>query len=238
MANLYTIFMEKKQNHLKIKFLSLSVIIVATSVLYLQLARLGYAVPLPDILDVLCLNGCEDESAGNIPHPRLPSNQILNGNKQIIDILNTHKIDKNKISILIEKSNYRLTVYHDKKPVKSYPVVFGNNPVDDKLKEGDKRTPSGKFKIKDLYPHAAWSKFLWLDYPNKYSWRKHFQAKFGGKISWHDSIGSEIGIHGTPNDDLIDNKSNWTLGCISLKNKDVDELYQVVQQGTEVEIIR
>lgn len=98
---------------------------------------------------------------------------------------------------------------------------------------------SRKFARKniDLYPHPGWSKFLWLDYPNKYSWRKHFQAKLAGKINWNDSIGSEIGIHGTPSDNLIEKKENWTLGCISLKNKDVDELYQVVQAGTEVEII-
>ncbi|MFB2983067.1 L,D-transpeptidase family protein [Microseira sp. BLCC-F43] len=91
--------------------------------------------------------------------------------------------------------------------------------------------------MKDLYPHAAWSKFIWLDYPTKSSWRKHFKAKREGQINWNDSIGSEIGIHGTPDDSLIKKKSNWTLGCVSLKNKDVDELYQFVQKGTEVEII-
>lgn len=37
--------------------------------------------------------------------------------------------------------------------------------------------------------------------------------------------------------EIIDKRQNWTLGCPSLKNKDVDELYEVVQRGTVVEIL-
>lgn len=219
------------------KVLSVIVLSIAFSGLYWQLTRLGYIAPLPYLLEVICFNNCEEgNSIGD--RARVADNQLLNYDRQIKQILGLSHIDKSKTSILIEKSKYRLTVYYDRQPLKSYPVVFGSNPVDDKLKEGDSRTPEGKLKIKDLYPHQAWSKFIWLDYPNKYSWRKHFQAKINGKINWNDSIGSEIGIHGTPRDGLIEERRNWTLGCISLKNKDVDELYQIVQKGTEVEIIK
>ena len=37
-------------------------------------------------------------------------------------------------------------------------------------------------------------------------------------------------------DDLIDAGKNWTLGCISLKNKDVNEIYSVVRKGSRVVI--
>lgn len=30
---------------------------------------------------------------------------------------------------------------------------------------------------------------------------------------------------------------NWTLGCVSLKNKDVNEIYQFLESGSLVEII-
>jgi lipoprotein-anchoring transpeptidase ErfK/SrfK len=36
---------------------------------------------------------------------------------------------------------------------------------------------------------------------------------------------------------MISDRYNWTLGYPSLKNKDVDELYQWVQKGTVVEIL-
>jgi lipoprotein-anchoring transpeptidase ErfK/SrfK len=49
-------------------------------------------------------------------------------------------------------------------------------------------------------------------------------------------IGGEIGIHGVPEgfDKLIDLKFNWTLGCVSLKNKDVDDIYPYITEHTEI----
>lgn len=148
-------------------------------------------------------------------------------------------IDKSKTSILIEKSQYRLTIYYNKKPIKSYPVVFGENFQGDKLHEGDYRTPEGIFRIKDLYPHSQWSKFMWLDYPNAASWKKHLQEKTQGYINFFLPIGGAVGIHGVPqgDDEIIDKRQNWTWGCPSLKNQDVDEIYEVVQKGTLVEIL-
>ncbi len=146
--------------------------------------------------------------------------------------------DRNKVSLLIEKSHHRLTVFYDQKPLKSYDVVFGD-PVGDKRREGDRKTPEGIFKIRDKYPHPDWSKFLWIDYPNAQSDCKHRQAKERNDIPLESAIGGEVGIHGVPTgrDHLVDERVNWTLGCPSLKTKDVDELYEVVQVGTIVEIV-
>jgi murein L,D-transpeptidase YafK len=215
-------------------------LLAASSIFYWKLVRLGYAVPIPYILDVFCLNNCPADNL-NILHTQLPPDNLLNYDKSLTQLLGEpDKLDKNKISILVEKSKYKLTVYSDQKPIKSYPVVFGSNPTGDKLKAGDSRTPEGIFSIKDLYPHESWSKFLWLDYPTKQSWRKHIKAKQDGRIKWSDSVGSEVGIHGVPanSPNLIRSRSNWTLGCVSLSNKDVDELYQFVQKGTDVEIVK
>ncbi len=147
-------------------------------------------------------------------------------------------INKDSISILIEKSEYKLTILYNDKKIKSYPVVFGSNPVDDKLKQGDSCTPEGIFKVRAFYPHKSWSKFIWIDYPTANSWKKHNAAKSNGIISLNSSIGGEIGIHGVPTgyDNMIDEKYNWTLGCISLKNVDVNEIYKLIKVGTKIEI--
>ncbi len=212
---------------------AMAILSISSLGLYFLLIRLGY---LPPFSAIVCLNNCTSSSHLHTPQA---GKALLNYNQPIAELIATANIDKTKTSILIEKSKYRLTLYYNQDPLKSYPVVFGKNPGEDKLKEGDFRTPEGIFTIRDLYNHPNWSKFIWLDYPNKTSWQKHFQAKIGGKIKWSDSIGGEVGIHGVPasEDNLIDKRSNWTWGCISLKNKDVDELYQLVQQGTKVEII-
>jgi len=160
--------------------------------------------------------------------------------KPLQDILDSLKLDKAKIALHIDKSDYRLHVMIDTLVVKSYPVVFGFNPVDDKMREGDGCTPEGTFELIDLYPHAKWSKFMWISYPNAESKWKYAANMEAGLISPTDGIGGEIGIHGTPDgrDDLIDDRKNWTLGCIALKNKDVNEIYSVVKVGTRVEIVK
>ncbi len=54
---------------------------------------------------------------------------------------------ENRYYIIIDKSDYELKVYDDEGWYATYPVVFGNNSLDDKKMEGDKNTPEGKFRI-------------------------------------------------------------------------------------------
>jgi murein L,D-transpeptidase YafK len=172
------------------------------------------------------------------PRYHAPPPSFLNAEKSIAQLL-PNAFDRNKITVFIEKSQYRLTVYYDQKPIKSYKVVFGASPQGDKRQEGDMKTPEGILKIKDQYPHPDWSKFLWLDYPNAQSECKHQRAKHTGEIPWNSTIGGEVGIHGVPKlgERLIDDRNNWTWGCPSLKTNDINELYDVVQIGTIVEIV-
>ena len=158
--------------------------------------------------------------------------------KPLKAILDSLKIDPKSVKIIIVKSKYELSIWSGNINVKTYHVVFGHNPKDDKLRQGDMCTPEGIFKIKSKYPHASWSKFMWIDYPTADSWKKHNEAKRKGLIPANAKIGGEVGIHGVPKDCdyAIDSKQNWTWGCISLKNKDVNEIYEVVRVGTEIEI--
>lgn len=155
--------------------------------------------------------------------------------KKIVDSLN---IDKNKLIIKIYKSKYKMELIYDTTVLKTFPVVFGENPVDDKLKQGDRCTPEGEFGIRSKYPHKSWSKFIWIDYPNKDSWKKYNKAIADGKIKPRTDIGGEVGIHGVPDgyDYIIDERQNWTWGCISLKNKDVDDLYESIGSKTKIRI--
>jgi murein L,D-transpeptidase YafK len=154
------------------------------------------------------------------------------------EVIESYDIDRNEISVLIDKSDYKLCICVDTLILKEYPVVFGKNPVDDKLRQGDKCTPEGTFNIVSKYPHKSWSKFIWINYPTPESWKKHNSAKRNGQIPEDSEIGGEIGIHGVPKgmDNLIDLKINWTLGCISMKNKDVDEIYPYISKSTAIVI--
>lgn len=177
------------------------------------------------IIMLFCVQSCKWETANkNTETPETTLKQLLPA--------------KTSIRILIDKSDYTLSVFTADTLVKKYDVVFGGNPVDDKEKEGDKRTPEGVFGVRDKYPHRSWSKFIWIDYPNESSWKKFHQRKANGIIKEGETIGGEVGIHGVPDgmDHMIDEKQNWTLGCISMKNSDVNEIYPYITKQTQITI--
>ncbi len=142
------------------------------------------------------------------------------------------------ISIVIDKSDYELSVYDSKGWFATYPVVFGNNSLDDKKMEGDKKTPEGSFRIISKRVHEKWYRFLAIDYPTKESWERFNARKKRGEIPASASIGGAIGIHGTwPDEDfIIDKYKNWTMGCISMKKDHVLEIYGYTPIGTKVVI--
>lgn len=142
------------------------------------------------------------------------------------------------ISIVIDKSDYELSVFDEKGWYATYPVVFGNSSLSDKKMEGDKNTPEGVFHILSKRIHEKWCRFMALDYPTLADREKFNQRKQRGEIPANASIGGGIGIHGTwPHEDfVIDRYKNWTLGCISMKNEDVIEVYGFTNPGTKVTI--
>lgn len=142
------------------------------------------------------------------------------------------------IKIVIDKSDYELSVFDEKGWYATYPVVFGNNTLSDKKMEGDKNTPEGVFHILSKRVHNKWCRFMALDYPTLESREKFNQRKQRGEIPATAKIGGSIGIHGTwPHEDfVIDRYKNWTEGCISMKNDDVSELYTFTKAGTQVSI--
>ena len=143
-----------------------------------------------------------------------------------------------RIYVVIDKSDYELNVYDDKGWFATYPVVFGNSSLADKKMEGDRCTPEGDFRIVAKKIHDRWDRFMALDYPTRESYEKFKERKQRGEIPASARIGGSIGIHGTwPNDDyIIDRYKNWTMGCISMKNRDVEDLYSYLPVGTRVTI--
>jgi murein L,D-transpeptidase YafK len=140
--------------------------------------------------------------------------------------------------IVVHKLKRQLTIYQGVTPLKTYPVVLGNDPYNDKMCQGDTCTPEGVYRVRAKYPHPRWDAFIWLDYPNTKNWMKFSRAKQAGRLPEDADIGGQVGIHGT--EDPLRNLSgeNWTKGCVSLLNKDLDEIYPLVTDKTLVVIKR
>jgi len=153
-------------------------------------------------------------------------------------------LDKNGFSkhglqptvLLVKKLDRRLTVYRGLTPLKTYPVVLGGNPRPDKLCQGDLCTPEGVYRVVCKYNHPRWDKFILLDYPNIKNWVKFGRAMSRGQLPETAKIGGDIGIHGTEDPTRNLRREDWTLGCVSLLNRDIEEIYPMVNDDTLVVI--
>ncbi len=151
---------------------------------------------------------------------------------------NKKTILESEYYIIVDKSDYELKVYDQEGWFATYPIVFGSKDLGDKMKEGDKKTPNGNFKIILKKIHPKWGPELLLDYPNEESVQKFTQRKASGLISRNAKIGNGIAIHATrPEEEwTVDSYYNWTDGCVSVKYTEMKDLYSYIPVGTKVTI--
>lgn len=134
--------------------------------------------------------------------------------------------------VLVRRSCRNVSVYRYGEWIRTYDqVAFGRVPGV-KLYEGDRRTPNGLYRIVGRREHPRWSRFLLLDYPNLTDMDDHRRALEEGLAL--GGPGGEIGIHGTDKPDFNELGIDWTFGCVSLMNQDVNDLYELVPDGTLV----
>jgi lipoprotein-anchoring transpeptidase ErfK/SrfK len=142
-------------------------------------------------------------------------------------------------SVTIFKKHHQLIVYYKSRLFKSYHAVFGRSfEPGTKLWEGDRRTPEGVYAIVEKHPSARWDWFLTLNYPNEIDRHRYEQMREGGEVPREDGhpvgVGGRIGIHGSDEPELNRGDINWTTGCISVDDRDVEELTRILPKGTLV----
>ena len=139
--------------------------------------------------------------------------------------------------VVVDKEKHRLSVFERGRRVGSYPAVFGREDGR-KLFEGDRRTPSGFYRITRKRTHRRFHRFFDLDYPNADDRRVFLDAVASGLLKQTrmspPRMGGSIGIHGTDDEKLNRLGVDWTLGCVSLTNHHMDELEELVAEGTPV----
>ena len=136
--------------------------------------------------------------------------------------------------ILVQKAARTMTLYGTDGSVTVIEhIQLGDAPVGPKQFEGDERTPEGRFTIDYGNPGSAYHLSLHIDYPRA----EHIAfAQSRGR-----SAGGMIMIHGQPNDwpgaDLgVRVPGDWTDGCISVSNAEIEALWEAVPDGTPIEI--
>lgn len=141
--------------------------------------------------------------------------------------------------IVVDKGCQLLHLYQHGHLALTYPMVFSRR-AGRKLYEGDRRTPLGLYMIIGKRRHPRWSRFMLLDYPTPGDIHRYLRHKEKGEIPLLKGAapgpGGDIGIHGSNHEGLNAAKVNWTVGCISLLNPHIRELYARTPEGTLVYI--
>jgi len=119
------------------------------------------------------------------------------------------------MTMLVDKSDFRLTVYFNGHYLKEYLVGIGKHDF----------TPVGEFTIGEKLKHP---KYLQYEYGHP----KNILGDY-----WMTLVNDRwpgLGVHGTSEPETIGTKSS--AGCIRMYNKDVEELYNMIPRGTKVKI--
>lgn len=127
------------------------------------------------------------------------------------------KVSTCKFSLVVDKSQNTLFLKRDGNIIKTYTVSTG--------KQG--RTPEGKFRIVNKLVEPTWYKAGAVVLPD------NPENILGSRWLGFDKAG--YGIHGTTEPKSLGTQA--TLGCIRMKNEEVEELYAIVPVGIEVVIV-
>lgn len=148
--------------------------------------------------------------------------------------------------IVIKKRDRVLDLLDEGKLIKSYTIVLGFAPEGDKEKEGDGKTPEGEFYLFTKNRASRFHLSLGVSYPSKEDAKRGLDARIISKAEHgrilraidskktppqKTALGGEIYIHGGGI------TGDWTLGCIAMKNEDIEELFNVLPVGIKIMIL-
>lgn len=136
-------------------------------------------------------------------------------------------------SILIVKSERKLHLLRRGRILRSFDIALGLMPEGPKRREGDFRTPEGRYRLEAKNPNSDYFLSLKISYPNV---EDIARAKAEGV-----DPGGQIMIHGQPNEPRYPEsrylETDWTDGCIAVSNAEMEDIFRLVPVGTPISIM-
>jgi murein L,D-transpeptidase YafK len=134
--------------------------------------------------------------------------------------------------VRVDKSERRMELLSKDRVVRTYTIALGGNPIGHKQQEGDQRTPEGRYVLDWRNAKSCCMKSLHVSYPNA---EDKAAARKAGV-----SPGGMIMIHGIPNGwgwwGWLFQMFDWTSGCIAVNDRNMQEIWDLVEVGTPIEI--
>ena len=149
------------------------------------------------------------------------------------------------VNIKVHKKARILELYGDDKLIGRFKIALGGVPIGYKEKEGDKKTPEGKYYICTRNDKSKYTLFLGLSYPNVEDAQSGLQnglidklvfkeikteIENGKRPVWDTHLGGAVGIHGGGT------TRDWTFGCMAVSDDDIRIIWEYTKMNTPVEI--
>ena len=125
--------------------------------------------------------------------------------------------------VLVDKSAKKLWLMRDGARLYEAETSLGKNPVGQKRREGDQRTPEGRYSLDWRDAGTGYHRAILVSYPSKAD-----RAR--------GAAGGEIMIHGQKFFWRWFTKSPLTNGCIGVGNIAMDVIWSATKLGTPIEI--
>lgn len=160
------------------------------------------------------------------------------------------------IEIVIIRDQNKLLIKKDNRTIKTFYAAFGSGGKQAKVREGDRTTPKGYYRIYEVRDSDQFHTFMQLNYPNMNDAKRALKSGLINRTQYRRILGAHlynelppqntvlggvVGIHGigveTEKKVKIHQLTNWTKGCIALRNSEIRELSKYVSHGTPVIIV-
>src|SRR5262245_15876388 len=134
--------------------------------------------------------------------------------------------------VVVDKSDRKIYLYKPGRVVREFDVSLGQMPNGPKQREGDFRTPEGKYLLDERNVNSDFFLSIHVSYPNE---TDRTRARAEGV-----DPGGQIMIHGLPNEPKYDVRhyqhTDWTDGCIAVSNSDMLDIWLMTRESTPIEI--
>jgi len=134
--------------------------------------------------------------------------------------------------VIVHKAERRLYLMRGDSVLRWYRIALGLNPVGQKERAGDSRTPEGRYFLTRRNPHSDYFLSIQVSYPNDVDLRRAHRNRW--------NAGGSIMLHGLPNQlsrsPEYYERTDWTDGCIAVSNADMLEIWLLTPDNAPIEI--
>lgn len=128
--------------------------------------------------------------------------------------------------VIVQKADRRMFIMRGQSVLTAHEIDLGFAPAGHKGQRGDGRTPEGAYVIDRRNYNSEFFLSLGISYPNA---EDIARAKDAGL-----NPGGDIFIHGGPRKWSQRGRPDWTAGCISVTDAEMEQIYQMVPIGTPI----